>query len=105
MEYNFFYFQLRTKSSKRGAVKLWPIISYNCLRNFEPIDDVFTKKLRDVLIFDAGVGFYLYPFGEVVGGHKQEFLLIDYDRQGPYYVHHPLREWPRAHYWVENFGW
>ena len=68
-------------------------------------DNVFPNKLRDVLILDAGISFYLYLLAKVVCGHKQKFLLNDCDKQGPHYVHPPLREWPRVCYWVENFEW
>ena len=79
VEYKFFYFQLRTKSSECDAVKLQPIINYNCLGNSEPTNDVFPNKLSDVLIFDVSISFHLYPFVEIVNGHEQEFLLRGYD--------------------------
>ena len=79
------------------------IINYNRLGDSKLTNDVLLNKLYDVLIIDVSISFRLYPFTEVVGCHKQEFLLSSHDGQGSYYVHPPLREWTETRYQVDNF--
>ena len=56
-------------------VKLWSIISYDRLRYFEPVDNIFPHKLGDILLFDGGEGFNFYPFAKVVGGNQPQLFL------------------------------
>lgn len=62
--------QLLTKGSKGNAIKLWPTISYNCLRDSEPANNVFPNKLGNVFVFDVDISFCLYSFAKVVNGYK-----------------------------------
>ena len=51
------------------VVKLRSIINHDRLRHFKPTDDILPYKLGDVLVFDGGKGFNVYPFAKVVGGN------------------------------------
>ena len=58
------------KISVYFALKLWPIVSYNRLRYFEPADNILLQKLDDILVFEGGEGFNFYPFAEIIGGNQ-----------------------------------
>ena len=51
------------------AVKPRSIISYDQLRYSESTDNILPYKLGDVLVFDEGEGFSLYPFATLVDGN------------------------------------
>ena len=53
------------------AIKLWLIISYDRLRYSKPANNILPHKLDDILVFDGGEGFNLYPFTKMVGGNQQ----------------------------------
>ena len=67
---------------ENNTVKLWPIVHNNHSWNSESTYDVFPDELGDIFVFDADIGFYLYPFAEIVGFNKQKlfFMLLQYAR-------------------------
>ena len=89
---------------ENNTVKLWPIVHNNHSWNFESTYDVFPDELGDIFVFDADIGFYLYPFAEIVGFNKQKLFLCYYNMQGPDYVHSPLCKRPRTCDRVESFS-
>ena len=64
-------FQLMAEISIYFAIKLWPIVSYDQRRYFEPTNNILPHKLDNILVFDGGEGFSFYPFSKIVGGNQQ----------------------------------
>ena len=54
-----------------SAVKLWPIVSYNRLRDPKSANNIPPHKLDNILIFDGGESFGFYPFAEIVNDDQQ----------------------------------
>lgn len=60
----------RAKSFEGGTVKLWVVVSYDCLGDSKPAHDILPHELRDIFVFDACVGLSFYPLAEVICGNK-----------------------------------
>ena len=99
------YFEFRAEISEGNAIKLRTVVGYDCLRDSKPANDVLPNEFRDIFVLDASIHLCFYPITEVIRGNEHEFLLGNYDGQGSHYVHSPLREQPRACYWVQRFRW
>ena len=67
--------EVRTKQSEFFIIELPSIVRDNNLRNSKSADDVFSYEIPGVSFYDFGEGFCLYPLGEVINGHDQEFSL------------------------------
>ena len=85
-------FEFRAEIPEGNAVKLRTVVSYDCLRDFKPANDVPPNEFGDIFVLDASIYFCFYPFTEVVRGNEQEFLLGSCDWQGSHYFHPPLRK-------------
>ena len=59
------------------SIKLQSIIGYDRLRYSESSSNILPHKLGDVLVFDGGIGFSLYPFAKVVGGNQQQLFMSE----------------------------
>ena len=68
-------FEFRAEIPKGDAVELRTVVSYDCLRDSKPANDVLPHKFGDILVLDVGICLCFYPFAEVVCGDEQEFLL------------------------------
>ena len=96
-------FEFRAEISEGYAVKLRTVVSYDCLRDSKPANDVLPNESRDIFVLDVSIRLCFYPFTEVICGNEQEFLLGNCEGQGSHYVHSSLCKWPRADYRVQRF--
>ena len=66
---------VHAKLSEFIIVELPGVVRDNNLGNSKSADDVFPYEISGVSFYDFGEGFGLYPLGEVINGHDQEFSL------------------------------
>ena len=72
--------QLGNKFLKVRICELVPVVDDYCLWDTEPSNDVSFIEAKGILGGNFSQCFSLYPFGEVVDGYYQKFVLI-----GPYH--------------------
>ena len=98
-------FEFRAEIPEGNDVKLRTVVSYDCLRDSKPTNDVLPNEFGDIFVLDASICFYFYPFTEVIRGNEQKFLLGSCYWQGSHYVHPLLRKRPRVGNWLQRFRW
>ena len=63
-------FEFRAEIPEGNDVKLRTVVSYDCLRDSKPTNDVLPNEFGDIFVLDASICFYFYPFTEVISGNE-----------------------------------
>lgn len=62
--------KLRAKSFEGGAVKLWTVVSYDCLGDSKSTHNILPAEFFDVFVLDIRIGLGSYLLAEVIGGNE-----------------------------------